>query len=247
MTAERWIRRMPGSADTDYQLVCLPHAGGAASAFRPWRAYLPASVELVAVQYPGREDRMDEAPLTDLEELAAAVGAALLPSLSRPFVIFGHSMGALVGYELVRQLTAATGPLPELLVVSSQFSPGELPDHGIRFRDDEGVLDEVERLSGEIEELRRSPELTAFVAGLVRADFAAIETYRSPRVALPVPLAAFGGDDDPALAPDHLQAWKDVAGAGFSHHSFPGGHFYLRDHQRTVSAIVRLVAEMQGV
>ncbi|MBN9747739.1 thioesterase, partial [Amycolatopsis sp. A1MSW2902] len=178
MTGSAWIKRIPGEGPVRQQLVCLPHAGGGASAFRPWRPLLPPEVELLAVQYPGREDRTGEPALTDLAELAEAAADALAEVLDAPYTVFGHSMGALVGYELLNVVRQNGFPAPRRLIVSSQFPPGLLPDRGVRDFGDEAVLDLVDWLAGGTSGIRADSRLSAFVAGLVRADYEAVETYR---------------------------------------------------------------------
>ncbi|MBN9741326.1 thioesterase [Amycolatopsis sp. A1MSW2902] len=242
MTGSAWIKRIPGEGPVRQQLVCLPHAGGGASAFRPWRPLLPPEVELLAVQYPGREDRTGEPALTDLAELAEAAADALAEVLDAPYTVFGHSMGALVGYELLNVVRQNGFPAPRRLIVSSQFPPGLLPDRGVRDFGDEAVLDLVDWLAGGTSGIRADSRLSAFVAGLVRADYEAVETYRPAAAEITVPVNAFCGAEDPAVSPDEVAGWAAWCRAGFDRTVFPGGHFYLREAAaETVAAITGIL------
>ncbi|KNB49788.1 thioesterase II family protein [Streptomyces caatingaensis] len=228
-----WIKRLPGDAVPRRQLVCFPHAGGTASFYRPWRAALPPDVELLVVQYPGREDRLTEPFAESMDELVAGVSAELPAELDLPFRFFGHSMGALVAYETTRQWERMGLPEPGHLVVSAQYAPDALPAGDIHLGTDDDVLAEAERLGGTGPEVRRTPELASLVAALVRADYQVLETYRpSDGEPVGVPLTALGAKDDPEVRPEDVAGWSAFTTGAFALRLFPGGHFYLRDDPR---------------
>ncbi|MDF3293944.1 thioesterase II family protein [Streptomyces silvisoli] len=241
-----WVKRIPGESSPRHQLVCFPHAGGGASFFRPWRAVLPSDVELLVIQYPGREDRLREPFVETMDQLVAGVSAWLSPELSVPSTFFGHSMGALVAYETVRQWQRMGLPLPERLVVSSQFAPGELPVNDLHLRCDEDLLDAVEKLGGVPSDVRRTAELREFTASLIRADYQVLETYEpSDGEPVDVALTAFCGQHDLAVTPDDVVRWSAFTTNTFTQHTFPGSHFYVRSHQvDAVSTVTELMSRI---
>ncbi|HWC78498.1 MAG TPA: alpha/beta fold hydrolase [Pseudonocardiaceae bacterium] len=219
------------------RLVCCPHAGGAASAFRHWPRWLPSEVDLAAVCYPGREDRLDEAAPDTLEALARPIAAALEPLGDKPIALFGHSMGASVAYEVARLLR----PAPVALLVS-----GRCPPHLMRPRrdppgTDEELVTDVLRLDPSAAEVLAEPDLRELVLPPIRADYRLVAGYRArPVLPLAVPVAAYGGMDDPEVDAAELARWAEVSTVGCHTRQFPGAHFYLRDHPG------ELVADLVG-
>ena len=216
------------------RLVCFPHAGGSANFFLPWRSAVPADVELLAVQYPGRQDRFGEPPVSDM----AGLVDGLLPDLDAldgpPTVFLGHSMGASVAYECVRRLAGK----PALLVVSARPAPGlPAPDEPY-VGDDEEMLARLEKLGGLQVEALAHPELREVVLPVLRADYRLIETYRPEREArVDVPVLAAVGDRDPEVAVADVQAWQESTTGEFTLEVFDGDHYYVDDHAGTLVAM----------
>ncbi|MFD4529076.1 thioesterase II family protein [Streptomyces sp. NPDC058470] len=235
-TVGRWLRRPRPVADPRLRLVCLPHAGGTAGSFYGWTATLPADVELTAVQYPGRQDRLCEPCLWDMGELADGVAQALLPLLDRPVALFGHSMGAALAYEVTLRLETLYRARPRQLFVSGHASPTR-PRVGrdLHLRDDAAMLAGLLELGGMDEAVSADPELLALLMPSFRADLRLIETYR-PCGARPVtvPVTAYTGDADPGVPVADVAAWADLAAGEFDLRAFPGGHFYLVDQETEV-------------
>lgn len=241
-----WIQRMPADRHARHYLVCFPHAGGGASFYRPWRIELPPDIGLLVIQYPGRENRLTEPFAETMEQLVDGVSAQLPAELDAPFTFFGHSMGALVAYEVARYWERMALPAPDRLVVSGQYAPGELPPQDVADRDDDGVLTMVEWLGGASPGLHRTPELRSLIAESVRADYRMLAAYE-PFDGEPVSaaLSAFCGLDDPAVSPADVARWSSFTTGPFGQLSFPGGHFYLQDHRReTVSALAEAMSSL---
>ncbi|UED82776.1 thioesterase II family protein [Streptomyces profundus] len=234
-----WIQRFHPAPEASSRLVCLPHAGGASSYFHPVSAALSPGLDVLAVQYPGRQDRRLEPVLTSIDDLADGVHDALAPWLDRPLSIFGHSMGAMVGYEVARRLTKAGHP-PVTLIVSGRRAPDRYRDESIHTRSDAGVIAEIQRLGGTDAQLLSDPELRAMVLPAVRGDFQAVETYRhteGPQLTCPV--QALLGDRDPMATLEETNGWAEHTTGAFELKTFPGGHFYLGEHAPAVIATIR--------
>ncbi|MER0449669.1 alpha/beta fold hydrolase [Streptomyces sp. Edi4] len=234
-----WIQRYHPAPDAKNRLVCFPYAGGAASYFHPVSRMLSPEIDVLAVQYPGRQDRRTEPPSASIEELARHVTTALRPWADRPLTLLGHSMGAMVAYEVARLLTQ-DGAAPLSLVVSGRRSPTSVRQESVHQRDDEGIVAEMERLGGSDLRAFQDPELRALFLPVIRADYKAVETYRHQAgPALSCPVLALLGDSDPMASLEETRAWAQHTSGPFELRTFPGGHFYLNSHAVAVTEAVR--------
>ncbi|MEW5983047.1 MAG: alpha/beta fold hydrolase [Acidobacteriota bacterium] len=237
-----WLSTTRPNPDARVRLFCLPYAGGGATAYRTWHAHLPADVEVCAVQLPGRENRFPEPPFTNLLELARALPGHLLPSLDRPFALFGHSMGAQIAYELARQLVRQYGRTPTHVFVSGSGAP-DLPRRDAYIHTlprDEAFLAELHRRYNQIPAIMfEDAELRELYVRLLRADLMLAETYRcADPVPLPCPIVALGGEQDRGAPPEDLRAWQTLTDAAFSVHLFRGGHFYFSERVQPLLATI---------
>jgi pyochelin biosynthetic protein PchC len=237
----RWFRTWQPRPQARQRLICLAHAGGAASFYRSWGAALPPSIELVAVQYPGREERIAEAPLGNLAELVERIAAGLerLPYLlDRPYILFGHSMGAAVAHELYLALRRRGRPLPGRLVVSACEGPARHRPGLLHAGSDEALKREMFKLGGTNAALAGMTELLDLVLPVMRGDYQVIETHvpAPDRAPIAAPISAFTGLADTELEPGDAQAWAGETAAAFEQQAFPGGHFYLIEQRDAVLA-----------
>lgn len=233
-----WLKRYRPVTAPRLRLFCLPYAGGTAGAFHGWAHALPADVELVAVQYPGRQDRLEEPCVAEMDPLADRITEALAPLLDRPFALFGHSMGAAVAYEVALRLEARHRARPRHLFVSGHPSPLRPRSHtDVHLRDEDAMLEWFGELGAMDPAVLADPELRPLVVPSLRADLRLIETYR-PAAGRPVnaPMTSYVGDADPGVPPDDAAAWKELTSGEFSFRVFPGGHFYLSDQETEVLA-----------
>ncbi|MFJ7199805.1 MULTISPECIES: thioesterase II family protein [unclassified Streptomyces] len=244
---ELWIRRFlstPGATSAPARartalLVCLPHAGGSASFFFPVSRALSPALDVVAVQYPGRQDRRHETPVDDIPELARQVADALGPVDGRPVAFFGHSLGASLGFEIARLLQARGTDVCHLFA-SGRRAPSRTRDERVHLRDDEGLLAEVRELSGTDPRILGDPEVVRMALPALRADYRAAETYRYvPGPPLTCPITVFTGDNDPKVSAEEAGAWSAHTSAEFDLRTYPGGHFFLTDHQADMTRIIR--------
>lgn len=228
MRRETWLRRYHEAPPGSGTLVCLPHAGGSASFFFPVSKALHTVYDVLAVQYPGRQDRRAEPCLETIEDLADQLAPLLRPVAERgPLTLFGHSMGATLGFEVALRLEAA-GAGPAALFASGRRAPSRHRDERVHERDDDGLLAEVRALSGTDTGLLGDEEVVRMVLPALRADYRAAETYRyRPGPPLHCPITALVGDDDPKVTVDEARSWGEHTRGGFTHRVYPGGHFYL--------------------
>jgi medium-chain acyl-[acyl-carrier-protein] hydrolase len=229
------------------RLYCFPYAGGGASVFRNWgRGFSPA-IEVCAVQPPGREQRLAEKPFTQFSPYVEAIAAGIAPSLSLPYALFGHSLGALAAFECSRILRANSLGAPVALFVSGCRAPqAPFRDTHTRELSDEQFLDELRRLNGTPKEALEHPELMALLLPLLRGDFSVYESYEyRPQSPLDCPIHAFGGTGDARVTQFDLAAWGAETSGPSSVRMFPGDHFFLHAAQRAITQAMTL--ELQGV
>ncbi len=234
-----WFRALNPSKEARVRLFCFHHAGGSAALFRTWPKHLPPEIEVWPVLLPGRERRMSEPAITGLGPLCQALAQQIRPLLDRPYSLFGHSLGALLSFELTRLLVRIGVKPPTQLLVSSFYAP-QLPRimSPIHALPDAEFLQAVEQFGGIPEEAKTYPELLQLMLPTLRADFELLETYKyRSEPALPCPISAFGGSEDPLVTEEQLAAWQAQTSGACSLQLFPGGHFYLSDPSLLLRAI----------
>ncbi|MEU8632868.1 alpha/beta fold hydrolase [Amycolatopsis sp. NPDC048633] len=238
----RWIRRFHAADDAAVRLVCLPHAGGSATAYFPFsRAATAAGLDadIVAVQYPGRQDRLSERCHDDVGTMADAIADDLGPWFDRPVALFGHSMGATLGYEVALRLEAR-GARPLGLFASACRAPSAQRIEYIHQRDDDGLIAAIKELSGTDSAVLGDDELLRMVLPAIRGDYTAVETYRHRAGReLECPIHVLVGDADPVTEIAEADAWRVHTTGECVVEVFPGGHFYLNAQLEGVLASVK--------
>lgn len=246
--AQQWLRVVKPSADPRARIVCFPHAGGAASFYQTWGPFVPDGVELRAVRYPGREDRLLDPLARTMEELVAPAVAECLPLLDRPLALFGHSMGASVAFEVARRLQEAHGARIAALFVSGRSGPGResLPEQSYATAPDHELVRHLKELGGSETAALDHPDLLELVLPAIRADYRIVEEYRADPAGavLDAPVVAYYGDADEDVDAGSAAAWAPVTRASFTARAFAGGHFYLADHR---DALLRDLLSRLGV
>lgn len=239
---EKWLRRFHPAPDGEARLVCLPHAGGSASFFHPVSKALAPAVEVLAVQYPGRQDRRHEPAVDNIPDLADQILDTLRHLDDRPLVLFGHSMGAVLGYEVALRMPAAGLPPPVHLVVSGRRAPSRYRDERVRHLSDDRIVSELRDLSGTEPAMLADPELLEMILPAVRSDYRAIETYRhAPDQRVDCPVTVLTGDRDSRVSLDEAHAWGEHTTGPMDLTILPGGHFFLVDRSADVIAKLRQV------
>lgn len=228
-------------------MFCFPYAGGGASIYRGWAAALPADLEVCPVQLPGRESRLRDQPFDRLGPLIEAAADALGPHFGVPFVFFGHSMGAMIAFELARELRRRGRPLPLHLFVAGRRAP-QLParEEPIHDLPDEEFFEELRRLNGTPEEVLQHAELMRLLTPILRADFAVNETYElTPEEPFDFGISAFGGLGDEEVTREDLAAWQAHTRGRFRLRMLPGDHFFLHSARDLIlEAAARDLAEI---
>jgi pyochelin biosynthetic protein PchC len=237
-----WIRQFHPAPDARTRLVCFAHAGGSASYFFPVSRALAPEVNVLAVQYPGRQDRRTERVIEDVDQLADAMLDEVAALADRPLALFGHSLGATVAFEIARRLQAR-GIEPLGLFASGRRAPSRHRLGWVHEVGDAELLNEMVKLGGTDAQLLRDPELVRMILPSFRGDYRAAETYRfRPGPVLTCPVYALTGDQDPQVTVDEAQSWRDHTSGRFELRVFPGGHFYLNQHATDVLALIRRLA-----
>jgi medium-chain acyl-[acyl-carrier-protein] hydrolase len=210
-------------------MFCFPYAGGAAPIFRLWPDWLPPTVEVCPVQLPGRGVRITEQPCTSVEVIVRELIPALLPYLDLPFVFFGHSMGALLGFVVTRRLRREYGLGPEHLFVSGRRAPQlQSPGPPTYSLPEPLFREELRRLNGTPREALEHPELMDLMLPILRADFTVTQTYiYTNEPPLDCSITVLGGLQDRDVARESLEAWREQTAAAFTLRMLPGDHFFL--------------------
>ncbi|MBF8691761.1 thioesterase II family protein [Pseudomonas fulva] len=232
---------------TVINLLCLPYSGASAMVYSRWRRALPAWLQVRPVELPGRGARMAEALHTDMQGLARQLAQEQRLATSTPYALLGHSLGALLAFELAHELQALGCPPPLALFACGTAAPTRREDYdGQRWREpksDTELIDELRELQGTPEQVLANDELMSLTLPILRADFLLCGTYAyRQRPALGCPLHVLGGEEDRASR-EQLQAWQHETQASFSLQMFPGGHFFIHDHEPGVLAALTSALE----
>ncbi|MEV4561333.1 alpha/beta fold hydrolase [Kitasatospora sp. NPDC049285] len=238
-TADLWIRRYATAEPGAPKLVCLPHAGGSATFYVPMARALAPHCEVLAVQYPGRQDRLAEPRLESLDALADRIVPLLLPYAEDGLALFGHSMGATLAFEVARLLEEA-GAVPLALFASGRAAPSRLPAGGtVHQGTDAELAARLRVLGGTYAPVLDDPELLELTLPAVRSDYKAAETYRyRPGAPLTCPVHVLTGDQDPMVTDADARAWAEHTSGPFALDTYAGGHFFLAHHQAPILASV---------
>jgi medium-chain acyl-[acyl-carrier-protein] hydrolase len=218
------------------QLICLSHAGGGAASFNRWLDLFPPTITVVRAQLPGREDRAGEPPFRRVGDAVAAL-AAEVQELDSKIALYGHSMGALVAFELAHEL-CARDTAPVHLFVSGRRAPHRSPSRTPIHDFPEAALVKALRAMGGMGDIAAtSPEFQRYVLNLIRADLELSETYTFGHAStLPCPITAFFAADDPVVDPEEARAWAAHSHHAFSAHEFTGDHFFHQRHRVAIAA-----------
>lgn len=220
-------------SETRLRLFCFPYAGGRPTIFHRWQDALPSTIELCPIQLHPCGTQGTVRSFNGLSSLVQAIARDLLPYLDRPFAFFGHSMGALVSFEVARWLRGEYNRLPIHLFVSGREAP-HLSNSGppIHALPEPKLLEELKLLNGTPQEILQNSDWMKLVLPILRADLEICETYTYfPEPPLDCPMIAFGGLEDNRVGRDQLEAWRSQTRGSFSLRMLPGDHFFLQPNR----------------
>jgi surfactin synthase thioesterase subunit len=240
--ATPWLRMLRSDAAARHQLICLPPGGGSVIAYRALAAKLGAGIAVAAVQYPGRQDRLGEPAIGEMDSLTDRIAEEVLRQ--RPIErlsLFGHSMGATVAFETARRLERAGQPVTTLFV-SGRPAPPFVESRRLHLASDHELIGDLERLANDpasVRVLRDEPSVAELVLPAVRSDYQAVETYRyQPGDLLAGDIAALVSTEDPTVTTEQADEWRDHTTGHFERAVFPGGHFYLDEKVAEVADFI---------
>jgi medium-chain acyl-[acyl-carrier-protein] hydrolase len=240
MSKSHWVTIPRPTPRAAVRLFCIPYAGGSAVAFRQWPNSFSPEIEVCAIQLPGRGNRLGESHFTSMPELTGALADALRPFLDKPFAVFGHDLGALVGFELTRHLRKHTDVQPRHLFVGGRRAP-QAPSNNppVYNLPEPEFIAALREMHGTPAEVLEHPELMQLMLPLLRADFELAETYVY-RYAPPlgVPVSAYGGLQDRDPTREELEGWRNQTTGRFDLRMFPGDHFFLHSAQAALTNVV---------
>jgi surfactin synthase thioesterase subunit len=222
------------------RLFCFPYAGGSATAFAPWAAHLPAWVDLVGVQLPGRGGRLAEPAYTDIEALLDALVPVIEAEGRMRCAFFGHSLGGLLAFGLARRLRRRGAAMPLHLFVSASGAPQlHRTAPSLHLLDDEALLSALREYNGTPQEAPANRELMSLLLPAIRADFALRAGYHhQEEPPLAVPITVFAGTRDPHVSPEQAHGWGDCTTAPFAWRHFDGDHFILHSHAASMAECI---------
>ena len=233
-----WLICFKPVIEPKLRLFCIPYAGAGPGIFRTWHEQLPPDIEVCAIQLPGRERRIREPLIDDLFKLFPCLVEAILPYLDQPFAFFGHSLGALICFELSRQLITINAPTPFHLFVSACRAPQiPNPNPSIHQLPEPEFLEAIRAYNGTPQAVWQNRELMSIYSAILRADLTMNETYiynypQSSHKPFKFPISAFGGEQDHLVNMQNLESWRWQTAANFSLQMYPGAHFFLKDQQQ---------------
>jgi len=243
----QWFEALGSAHQTALKLFCFPYAGGSAQVFRCWQRHFSPEVNLWLVHLPGRGRRIDEPPVKDLQELVHGLADAIIPLLSENFAFWGHSMGALISFELVRELRRRCRSLPGALFLSGRSAPQlRISDPHTFDLSEEELIAELKRMKGTPRELLEDPEVIKLFLPTIRGDFQIVETYAyQDEDPFACPIYAYGGLQDARVPAESVCAWQKQTLGKFTARMFPGDHFFIHSSTARVISVLRRDVESE--
>ncbi|MBN8579021.1 MAG: thioesterase [Anaerolineae bacterium] len=241
MKNNRWLVCPQPNSSATARLFLFPYAGGAPSSFNKWAAEFPKDIEVSIAHYPGRGSRFNEPPIKELLVLVEEITNAIQPELGKPFFFFGHSLGAVLAFEVARRIR----PQPQILFVSACGAPHvPNPNRPIYALSDSEFIKSLQELNGLPAEVVSNAELMELLIPALRADFEAVENYQytSNDRRLECPIVAFGGSDDSHVDRARLDNWDHHTNGSFKSKIFQGDHFFINTTRQSV--INSMIAEI---
>jgi medium-chain acyl-[acyl-carrier-protein] hydrolase len=236
-----WVKCLLPNPQAKLRLFCFPYAGGWSQTYRPWAKQLSREIELYSIELPGRGARLIEKPIVQFSQLLQETALGIAPYLDRPFAFFGHSMGALLSFELTQLLCFRGCPAPEIIFVSGHRAPHVKSEHPPIYNLPElEFIEEIRRMEGTPEAVLANAELRELIFPALRADFEAIYNYQhKPSKPLDLPITVFGGLEDHGVNLYALEDWRRYTNKKFRLQMFQGNHFFLHEAQPLILQVIQ--------
>lgn len=243
MIDAKWFPHHKPCPQANMRLFCFPYAGGRAATFHAWSKYVPDVIDWFAVELPGHGVRLNEPLYNRMTPLVEKIAAVIYPLLEQPFAFFGHSMGALIAFELSRLLQQQYQVFPAYLFISGCRAPRLMGKEQLTVDTtlaDDDFLRRIQELEGTPQEVFDIPELIALILPILKADFTLLEKYQYvEKEPLKCPIFAFGGMKDQLVSRKDLMQWNQYTDL-FTWRLFPGGHFFVND---AASIILKIISQ----
>ncbi|WP_414581134.1 SDR family NAD(P)-dependent oxidoreductase [Scytonema sp. PCC 10023] len=246
VAATDWLVFLKPNPDARLRLFGFPYLGGSSSAFLSWSDDLPPDIEVCALQLPGGTDRLGEQPFDELTPLVETLARVLLPYLDKPFAFYGHSLGALLCFELARYLRRENGKIPTHLFIGALHAPQlPHPSSSIAQISEEEALKKASLIDLP-ESIQQNTELMRLLLPVLKVGVLMVENYTySESEPLDCPITAFGGMQDKVITQEHLSAWREQTSSAFKLQMLSGNHLFLHSDQelllQAISQDLRLV------
>jgi medium-chain acyl-[acyl-carrier-protein] hydrolase len=239
-TTDAWFHTGRTRSQVELKMFCFPYAGGTALIFKQWAEFLPPTVQVISVELPGRGARLREPPFVSLPALIDELKEVIWPLLDKPYVFFGHSMGAIIAFELARSLRRKHGHEPQALFVAGRRAPQIPSSEPLTYNlPHDEFMKELIKLDGTPKEVIEHAELMELMIPLLRADFQLVQTYEYiAETPLRCPITVYGGLQDVETPRDKLLPWEEQTSSRFASHALPGDHFFIRSSQSQLLALL---------
>ncbi|MDN3487082.1 alpha/beta fold hydrolase [Pseudoalteromonas sp. APC 3224] len=242
-----WFTKFQPKLAPQLRLICFPYAGGSASTFYSWASKLPACVELVAIQLPGRGNRFNESPYSNMDDLIQSLLVDFKSIMDKPYILFGHSLGSRVAFELMNQIKQEDLRLPIHFVASGSKGPNchprKEPIHHLPAKE---FIHELSNLNGTPKEVLKNKEIMELYLPTLRADFQMAHEYiyKCDDV-FNCPISVLGGEQDIDITLSDLESWGKHFQAPYNVHILPGDHFFVDSHsEQVLKQINRIIQDL---
>ncbi|MGK5049774.1 thioesterase II family protein [Janthinobacterium sp. GB4P2] len=224
------------------RLYCFSYTGGGTSSYMPWQRDIDASVEICAIQMPGRERRMFDLPVTSLPELVSTIATTISQEEYLDFAFFGHSFGAFLAFEVAKYCDRMNLVLPKHLFLSGCVAPQYRRASRLHELSDIDLIEELRSYNGTPPELLENEELMALVLPVIRADSALAGNYEYTDTSpLPIPFTVLAGNQDKHVPLPETQSWSELTTGSCDFRTFEGDHFFIRSQYNAVMKLLNSV------
>lgn len=238
-TPQREIEELYGRTSSNIRLFCFPYAGGNKRLYENWQEYLPASIRIHPIEYPGRGTKIKEKLALNLEQILAHLEREILDAPKSRFAFFGHSLGAIIAFELALILRDKYGMIPDALFLSGSPSPDTVTRlSSISAQDDQSFLETLQKLNGIPPSLLKAQEFKEFYMPILRSDFSLMNGYGRKVEKVSFPLVLFGSNRDPIVLLSEMKKWTEWSEQKIELHEVEGDHFFVHDPKQILQHIV---------